>query len=160
VLGFDPGRGIAFSTYAGTAIERRLWQAVAHARRQGRPRRGLPVDQMDQLEVVGDAWHQARVHAAIVEAIAHLPDRLQTLVVAHYGLGGQAPCTWQAIGQQLGVTKARIGQLHQDALVMLRLPAFSARLRGLCGQDSRAAYARSLALSRTWQRRKRGRAGR
>jgi RNA polymerase primary sigma factor len=161
VLGFDPGRGVAFSTYAGTAIERRLWQAVARARRHvQRPRGGLPVGRTDRLETVGDAWHQARVHAALLEAVVHLPDRLQTILVAHYGLDGQAPCTWQALGQRLGVTKARIGQLHQDALVLLRLPVFSARLRGLCGQDSRAAYARSLALSRTWQRRKRGRAGR
>jgi len=157
VLGFDPGRGVAFSTYAGTAIERRLWQAVARTRRQGGPRRRLPVDRTDRLEAVGDAWHQARVHAALLDAVAHLPDRLQILIVAHYGLEGQAPCTWQAIGQRLGVTKARIGQLHQDALVLLRLPVISARLRGLCSQDSRVAYARTAALSRTWQRRKRGR---
>jgi len=158
VLGFDPGRGVAFSTYAGTAIERRLWQAVARAQRHGqRPRSRLLVDQADRLEAVGDAWHQARVHAALLETVAHLPDRLQTLIVAHYGLEGQAPCTWQAIGQRLGVTKARIGQLHQDALVLLRLPVISARLRGLCSQDSRVAYARTAALSRTWQRRKRGR---
>jgi RNA polymerase primary sigma factor len=158
VLGFDPDRGVAFSTYAGTAIERRLWQAVARARRHGEgPRRGLPADRADRLEAVGDAWHQARVHAALLEAVTHLPDRLQTLIVAHYGLDGQAPCTWQVIGQQLGVTKARIGQLHQDALVLLRLPVFSARLRGLCGQDSRAAYIRTAALSRSWQRRRRGR---
>jgi RNA polymerase primary sigma factor len=161
VLGFDPYRGVAFSTYAGIAIERRIWQAVARARRHSRrPCGGLPVNRTDRLEAVGDAWHQARVHAALLEAVAHLPDRLQTLIVAHYGLDGQAPCTWQVIGQQLGVTKARIGQLHQDALVLLRLPVFSDRLRRLCGQDSRAAYARSLALSRSWQRRKRGRAGR
>jgi len=160
VLGFDLGRGVAFSTYAGTAIERRLWQAVARAQRQARPRGGLPVDRTDRLEAVGDAWHQARVHAALREAVMHLPDRLQLILVAHYGLDGEAPCTWQTIGRQLGVTKARMGQLHQDALVLLRLPVFSARLRGLCGQDSRLAYARTLGLSRSWQRRKRGRAGR
>jgi len=161
VLGFDPGRGVAFSTYAGTAIERRIWQAVARARRHGqRPHGGLSVGQTDRLETVGEAWHRARVHAALLEAVAHLPGRLQTLIVAHYGLDGQAPCTWQAIGQQLGVTKARIGQLHQDALVLLRLPVLSARLRRLCGQDCRAAYIRTAALSRRWQRRKRGRAGR
>ncbi|RPI25713.1 MAG: sigma-70 family RNA polymerase sigma factor [Chloroflexota bacterium] len=158
VLGFDPGRGVAFSTYAGTAIERRIWQVVARARRHGqRPRGGLSVGQTDRLEAVGEAWHRARVHAALLEAVAHLPDRLQVILVAHYGLHGQTPCTWQTIGQQLGVTKARVGQLHQDALVLLRLPVFSARLRRLCGQDSRAAYVRTMALSRTWQQRKRGR---
>jgi len=161
VLGFDPNRGVAFSTYAGIAIERRLWQVVGRARRQDcRPHDWLPVNRTDQLEAVADAWHRARVHAALLEAVAHLPDRLRTIIVAHYSLDGQAPGTWQAIGQRLGVTKARVGQLHQEALVLLRLPVFSAYLRWLCGQDSRAAYARSLALSRTWQRRKRGRARR
>jgi RNA polymerase sigma factor (sigma-70 family) len=190
VLGFDPQRGVAFSTYAGTAIERRIWQVVARARRHRtgsgpyltgtdtgtaavwqspkhsgeglrrctpQPRGWLPLDQADQLEAVADAWHQAQVHTALLEAVAHLPDRLQAIILAHYGLDGQAPGTWQALGQRFGVTKARIGQLHQDALVLLRLPVFSARLRRLCGQDSRAAYARSVALSRTWQQRKRGR---
>jgi RNA polymerase sigma factor (sigma-70 family) len=163
VLGFDPQRGVAFSTYAGTAIERRIWQVVARARRHrtgsgtSQQQAGLLVDQADWLETVADAWHQAQVHQALLETVAHLPDRLQAIILAHYGLDGQAPCTWQAIGQRFGVTKARIGQLHQDALVLLRLPVFSARLRRLCGQDSRAAYARSVALSRTWQQRKRGR---
>lgn len=157
-LGFDPGRGVAFSTYAGVAIERRLWQVAGRAWRHARgPHDWLPVIRTDQLEAVADAWHQARVHAALLQAVAQLPDRLQTVIVAHYGLDGQAPDTWQAIGQQLGVTKARVGQLHQDALVLLRLPVFSAQLRLLCGQDSRAAYARSLALSRSWQRRRRRR---
>jgi RNA polymerase primary sigma factor len=161
VLGFDPGRGVAFSTYAGTAIERRIWQVVARARRYSQsPGGGLSVGQTDWLEDVEEAWHRARVHAALLEAVAHLPDRLQVILIAHYGLHGQTPCTWQTIGQQLGVTKARVGQLHQDALVLLRLPVFSARLRRLCGHDSRAAYARTTALSRSWQRRKRERAGR
>jgi DNA-directed RNA polymerase specialized sigma24 family protein len=39
VLHFDPHRGIAFSTYAGVAIERRIWQAVA---RSNRPQGWLP----------------------------------------------------------------------------------------------------------------------
>jgi DNA-directed RNA polymerase specialized sigma subunit len=28
ILGFDPGRGVSFSTYAGVAIARKIWQAV------------------------------------------------------------------------------------------------------------------------------------
>jgi RNA polymerase sigma factor (sigma-70 family) len=163
VLGFDPQRGVAFSTYAGRAIERRIWQVVAHARRQARGSGPLPQqdwwppDQMDWLAVTECAWHQAQVHEALLEAVTHLPDRLRALIFAHYGLDGQTPCTLGTIGQRFGVTKARIGQLHNDALVLLRLPLCSAQLRLVCGQDSRAAYARTAALSRTWQQRKRGR---
>jgi RNA polymerase sigma factor (sigma-70 family) len=51
VLGFDPRRGYAFSTYAWKAIERRIWQAVGKplsvesGRRwheQTNPKEGLP----------------------------------------------------------------------------------------------------------------------
>ena len=54
VLGFDPQRGVAFSTYAGVAIKRRIWQAVARARRH---QRGLPpLEQTDPLEVLEETW--------------------------------------------------------------------------------------------------------
>jgi hypothetical protein len=46
---------------------------------------------------------------------------------------------------------------HNAALLLLRLPTFSGHLRQVVEQDSRAAYARSQALSRAWQRRRRGR---
>ena len=155
VLGFDPQRGVAFSTYAGKAIERRIWQAVARARRQQRG--GGPGEETDELERVEEAWYRAEVHRALLEAVTHLPDRLGEIILARYGLDGQAPCTLLAIGQRLGVTKARIGQLHNDALVLLRLPVFSARLRRLCGQEDRTAYVRTMALNRVWQQRKRRR---
>jgi len=155
VLGFDPERGVAFSTYAGVAIERRVWQAVARARRQ---QRGCPhPEQADRLKALEEAWYQADVQAALLEAVARLPERLRAIIIARYGLDGQPPCTLVALGRRFRLTKARIGQLHNDALVLLRLPAYSARLRRLCGQDSRAAYVRTAALSRVWLQRKRGR---
>jgi hypothetical protein len=43
------------------------------------------------------------------------------------------------------------------ALLLLRLPVFSARLRRLCDQDSRAAYVRTQAINRAWLRQQRGR---
>jgi hypothetical protein len=50
-----------------------------------------------------------------------------------------------------------VRQLRNNALVLLRLPALSQPLRGLCEQDSRAAYHRALALNRAWQRSQRRR---
>jgi hypothetical protein len=41
--------------------------------------------------------------------------------------------------------------------LLLRLPLFSGRLRQLCEQNSRAAYARTQALNRAWLRQRRGR---
>ena len=48
-------------------------------------------------------------------------------------------------------------QLHNDALVLLRLPALSMRLRSLCEQDSRQAYQQARSLNRAWQRSQRRR---
>jgi len=56
------------------------------------------------------------------------------------------------IGQQMGVSGERIRQLRNEALVLLRLPALSIRLRGLCEQDSCQAYRQAHRLHKTWLR--------
>jgi len=38
ILGFDPGRGVAFSMYASVVIARQVWRAIAQAEK-GRPDR-------------------------------------------------------------------------------------------------------------------------
>ena len=154
VLHFDPHRGVAFSTYAGVAIERRIWRAVA---RSNRPQGGLPLPEPpDPLQVAEENLWRARVHFALLEAVSRLPERLHQVVVAAYGLDGESPRTLAAIGQQFGVSREMARHWRNDALLLLRLPAFSGRLRHLCGQDSRAAYARTQALNRAWLRQKRG----
>lgn len=153
VLAFDPQRGAAFSTFAVRIIQWRMWQAIARFKRQ---QRLLPLpEQADPLEALEEAWHQADVQAALLDAVHRLPDRLREIVIARYALDGQPRCTQKAIGQRFGVTSTRIQHLCLDAYLLLRLPAYSARLRSLCGQDSRAAYARSEALSRDWSQKKR-----
>jgi RNA polymerase sigma factor (sigma-70 family) len=155
VLHFDPQRGVAFSTYAGVAIERRIWRAVA---RSNRPQGWLPpAPPPNPLEVAGEHLWQAQVGIALAEAVSRLPDRLRQVVVAAYGLGGQPPCSLAAIGREFGVTREAVRHWRNDALLLLRLPAISGRLRGLYGQDSRAAYAHTQALNRAWLRQKRGR---
>jgi len=61
------------------------------------------------------------------------------------------------IGKQMGVSGERIRQLRNDALVLLRLPALSIRLRSLCEQDSRQAYRQARRLNDAWLRSRRGR---
>ncbi len=154
VLHFDPQRGVAFSTYAGVAIERRIWRAVARANRpQGhRP----PPPPPDPLAMAEENLWWAEVQAALREALSRLPQPLRRVIVAAYGLDGEPPRTLAAIGRQCGVSREMARHWRNDALLLLRLPAFSGRLRHLCGQDTRAAYARTQALNRAWLRQKRG----
>lgn len=153
VLHFDAERGVAFSTYACVAIERKVWQAVRRAARpQGMPVPSAPVNLCDMAEEM--LW-QAQVQAALAEAVAALPERPRHVLVELYGLDGQPPRSLAALGRREGVSGEAIRYWHTKALVLLRLPLFSARLRQVYGQDSQAAYARSQRLTRRWQRQRR-----
>jgi RNA polymerase sigma factor (sigma-70 family) len=155
ILHFDPHRGYTFSTYAGTAIARRIWGAVA---RMSRPQGFLsPPAVPDPAEEAVQAGWQTLLRAALRQALARLPERMQYLLVASYGLEGQSPQTLAAMGRHLGVTGERARQLRNEALQLLRLPAFSAPLRLLCDQNDRRAYRHARTLRRTYQRTQRRR---
>jgi hypothetical protein len=72
-------------------------------------------------------------------------------------LDGGLPRSLAAIGREYDVTREAVRHWRNNALVRLRLPAISGSLRGLYDQDSRAAYTRTLALTRAWLRQRRGR---
>jgi RNA polymerase sigma factor (sigma-70 family) len=150
---YDPGRGVAFSTYAVAAIRHRLWDAVAQAQRP--PGYLAPPSVGDPVELAAEAWQRQAVRTALQAVLAYLPDRSYHIIVAAYGLDGQPPLSLAAIGRLYGLSRERIRQLRNDALVVLRLPALSARLRRLCDQTDRAAYQRAQALNRAWRSRRR-----
>jgi hypothetical protein len=77
------------------------------------------------------------------------------VIVWVYGLDGRSPGTMAALGRKWGLTRERIRQLRNEALVLLRLPSFSAELRDWCDQDSRTAYRQALQLNRKWLARRR-----
>ena len=155
ILHFDPHRGVAFSTYAWVAIQRGIWRAVAQA---NRPQGWLSLPEpADPLAEAAAVWWQAQVHSAVLEALSCLPHPLRQVIVAAYGLDEDPPRSLATIGRRLGVSRERVRQWRNDALVLLRLPTFSAGLCRLCDQDSRAAYARTQALNRAWLRQRRGR---
>ena len=155
---------MAFSTYAWVAIQRRIWRAVAQANRpQGRLSLPEPPNPLEAAapswtgRYRAAAWWMAQVHPTLVETLARLPERLREVIVAAYGLDEEPPRSLAAIGRRLGVSRERVRQWRNDALVLLRLPIFSTRLRRPCDQDSRAAYTRTQALNRAWLRQRRGR---
>ena len=155
VLHFDAQRGLAFSTYAYAAIERRIWLVVARANRpQGM--QALPEAVDARLIAEENLWRR-EVYSALTEALLRLPNRMRQLLVALYGLEGATPRNMVVIGQQWGMSRQAVRYWYHNALLLLRLPVFSARLRQLWGQDSRASYARSQALNRAWLRQRRGR---
>jgi DNA-directed RNA polymerase sigma subunit (sigma70/sigma32) len=92
---------------------------------------------------------------ALRQLVAQLPERLRTVIVAHYGLAAAPPQTFTAIGQALGVTRQRAQQLHVEALRWLAHPAHALELRQLLAHNSAADYRAFLAQQRRWLRRRR-----
>jgi RNA polymerase primary sigma factor len=158
--GYDPGRGHAFSTYAVPAIQRAVWRAVVQARSPCHASLPLsswsaaPYSPLDTEQVLDEIEH-CRVCDALCDLVCSLPSRLAYVMVARYGLTGDAPQTWGAIGQALGITRQRVQQLHAEALLWLAHPAHSLKLRRLLGRNTVADYRVYLARLRAWQRAKR-----
>ena len=168
ILHFDPHRGVAFSTYAWHAVQNRIWRAVRRERRhrervEARAQREsvwAGEEQRNPLHVAEEALWWEEVCATVAEMVTQLPEPLREVVVVHYGLDGGSPCTLATLGAWYGVTGEMVRVWRNEALVRLRIPLYSARLRALCGQDSRQAYARAWALNGAWLGRRRRRKGR
>ena len=155
IQGYDPQRGVAFSSYAVPAIRRAVWRAVAAAQPPVSEQLWAhPPQATGELEAVVTT---RLVAAAVRSLVAQLPERLRTVIVAHYGLADAPPQTFAAIGQELGVTRQRVQQLHVEALRWLAHPAHSLALRQLLECNTAADYRVFLAQQRRWLRRRRSR---
>ena len=152
VLGYDPGRGFAFSTYAWIAIERKIWSAVRQASR--RQSALEPTAAPDPRALAEERLWWGEVMHALAEAVDRLPERQRELIRAVCGWEGGPPRSLSQIGQAWGMSRQGACYWYQQALVLLRCPAVSGRLRHLWGQDTQASYQRSQALSRAWRRRR------
>ena len=157
VCGFEPERGNAFSTYAWPIIQRQLWRVVAQHERQSK---APPLPWLQPPDPEGcavAAWQAAAVCSALSPALSHLNGRGRQVIRAAYGLDGQPACSMAAIGRRYGVSRERVRQWRNDALVLLRLPTICGRLSDLVDQNDRQAYRRRQQLSQRWLRSKRGR---
>jgi len=154
ILHYDPQRGIAFSTYAWRAIQRRIWCSVARAQRpQGYLVSPGPPDPLAQAETL---CQQAAIRTALQEVMRYLPGRLQEVLTRGYGLDGQPARSLAALGRDYAVTRECVRQWRNDALILLRLPALSSALRRLCDRNDIQAYRQAEALNRDWLRQRRG----
>jgi len=160
ILGYDPVRGTAFSTYAWSSMMHHVWQAVKFygCGEAALPRSAQkPPDEAPDLAAIGEA---ALVQQALHALVRRLPARLQFVVIARYGLDGGPPRTWCQIGAVLGLCGERVRQLHSEALVWLRHPAHSQTLRSLLGRHTHADYQFADELAQRWLRQRGGRRGR
>jgi RNA polymerase sigma factor (sigma-70 family) len=84
IVGYDPRRGTAFSTYAWVAIRRHIRRAAAQA--MGAVACGL-ISVPLQAPDLDAHVEQVLVHRALCTLLSRLPDRLRRVILARYGLG-------------------------------------------------------------------------
>jgi len=165
ILRFDPTRGYAFSTYAWPSILHHVWRAVKlHTRALGREQaeRGSAAYAEWRFNACADPATLVAaesVERALQALVAQLPQRLQSVIIARYGLDGRRPAFYREIGTQLGLSGERARQLHNEALVWLRHPARSHRLRSLLGRQRLSDYQWAEAEALRWLRKRGGRRG-
>jgi RNA polymerase sigma factor (sigma-70 family) len=151
ILRFDPERGTAFSTYAGVAIARRVWDAVRQDRKTqaqveaarqalgngSEPPSAVSLDPLEGLV-------EQDIKGALGTLVGRLPVKQRQIVRAYYGLDGYPPHTLVQLGEHWGCTKQAVQYHLRRALHRLRHPAFSAPLRALLDLNRRQDYLRAL----------------
>lgn len=159
ILGYDPDRGTAFSTYAWPSIARHVWQAVREAERS------LSPCVRESAEPSVSTWDPALVlearalSDALHELVQRQAPRLRYIIAARYGLDGGPPLFYRQIGQRLHLSGERIRQLHQEALLWLRHPAHSQQVRSLLARHTVSDYEWAEAQVQQWRRKRGGRHG-
>ena len=142
ILGFDPERGSAFSTYASVAIARHVWRAVELAKRDGRTTRE-PASAASCLDPREEVL-AGEVKATLDAMVERLPRKQRSVVCTYYGLDGWGGCTLAQLGGRLGCSRQAVHYHLHKALVSLRHPVFSAVLRALLGHNRREDYLKAL----------------
>jgi RNA polymerase sigma factor (sigma-70 family) len=165
ILGFDPQRGTAFSTYAWTSIMHQVWREVKLAERaHSQAVECLLLDEtsssMPGTADPAQAWEASAVRSVFWDLVARLPERLRIVILARYGLTGQGRAFYPRIGALLGVSAERARQLHTEALIWMRQPAHCQQLRSLLGRHTLADYEAVEAETQRWLRWRGGRYGR
>lgn len=133
---FDPARGIPFEGYAtlrvrGAVLDevRRLDDLSRTARLRARDdgqRGAVSLEFLQESGELGDPTELAEVDVRaesdglrddVERALAAIPDRERSILASYYSDG----LTLAAIGRRLGVSEARVSQLHTRAIAQLRL---------------------------------------
>jgi RNA polymerase sigma factor (sigma-70 family) len=156
IMGYEPQRGTAFSTYAWIIIMRAVWLEVKGIQK-GKEWGVLEESWEDESQEPGREHERGELREMVMGMVTQLPVRQQRIVYERYGWGGEEPATFREIGEGMGMSKQRAHQLHQEAILRLRQPALSYALRNLFEQHRVSDYAATAAETALWLQRRGGR---
>ncbi|MHB8973367.1 MAG: sigma-70 family RNA polymerase sigma factor [Pirellulaceae bacterium] len=134
---FDFDRGFRFSTYAYRAIARNAYRAIIKRQKES-TRFGTEMDEsnLDAGSTLSESAMDVRTWTRLRGLLSQIMDRLdrreQLIIRCRYALGAHRKVkTFQAIADRLGVSKERVRQLEQRAMVKLRAMAADLQLEDL-----------------------------
>ncbi len=142
IMGFEPGRGTSFSTYASVSIARHIWQAVSQGQKE--EEREQTKIELGPCPDPSNCFLEQEVNAALEDLVGQLPSKRRWVVRTYYGLEGEGAHTQAELAEELGCTQQAVGYHLRKALLYLQHPAFSAALRALIGRNRRQDYLQAL----------------
>jgi len=159
IEGYDPQRGTRFSTYAYPAIIRQVWDAVR--RECAWERRQVPEALLGVYFETSRTDDRQKAEWEAVEVslrgmVADLPERQAEVIRRHYGLEEEAGQTLAEIGAQWGISRQRVYQIEEAALIRLRQPGPSQKLRSLLERHSQGEYEWVERVTQAYLRRRGG----
>ena len=159
IEGYDPQRGTRFSTYAYPAIIRQVWDAVR--RKCAWERRQVPEELLGvyfEAKSPDDRqkaeWEQ--VEDSLRGMVAGLPERQAEVIRRRYGLEGETRETLAEIGGEWHVSRQRVYQIEEAALIRLRQPGQSQVLRSLLERHRQGEYEWVERVTQAYLRRRGG----
>lgn len=142
IMGFEPGRGTSFSTYASVSIARHIWQAVSQGQKEEEGKQTKI--ELGPSPEPSSCFMEQEVYAALETLVGQLPSKRRWVVRSYYGLEGEGAHTQVELAEELGCTQQAVGYHLRKALLYLQHPAFSAALRALVGRNRRQDYIQAL----------------
>ena len=119
---FNPWRGFRFSTYACNVIARAL---MRRGKIQSRYRQFFPVqfeglfDRIERVDASGDIYIE-RVRRAMDCNLGDLTEMEYRILAKRFPVDRGEPLTFRQIGKVVGLSKERVRQIQNAALVKLR----------------------------------------
>jgi RNA polymerase sigma factor (sigma-70 family) len=129
---FDWTRGYKFSTYAWPAIRRSMWRTVKQRKRYN-SLFSIPYDRSVERDNLIDRREEENLRDLIHDVryildcdLAQLSGKERSVIKMRFPLSedGDSPLSLREIGRKLGLSKERIRQIQNNALIKIRIVAF------------------------------------
>jgi RNA polymerase primary sigma factor len=99
-------------------------------------------DDASRIEIIADesamnpftAAAQKNLRKIVSQTLDGLDPKEETVIRMRFGMSTNQPCTLEDVGKYLGVTRERIRQIEQKALLKLKHPTRARKLRSFLGE--------------------------